>query len=180
MARLSKGGRYRTGDESPNLPVAFSMFKDNWQMLCGVRHFQNHVLKLARRVARKMDREPDYFRSPSDLKGFLISLLGMARREFELEERKQGSSHWSVDTTGYGYGGDSEFHEVPAVCLHDFPVELSGNVSSYAKELVAERSLVTVDEIKKRFKVERSVAVRILAQVRMELEDELLGVQEHD
>lgn len=171
--------RYKNGDESPNLQTAFKLFEQHWPLLVSVKGFRNHTLKLARRVARKLDRVPGFFRSGGDLKGFLIMQVTLARKEFERENVRQGSSGASVWTQGYGYGecGD-KFHDVHTVGHHEFPIELSDSVSSYAKELVASRSPVTVDSVRERFKVKYPVAVQIIAQVRMELEDELLGAGE--
>lgn len=177
--------RYKNGDESPNLQNAFKLFEQHWPLLVSVKGFRNHTLKLARRVARKLDRVPGFFRSGGDLKGFLIMQVTLARKEFEREDVRQGSNGSSVRTQGYGYGEgcgvQQTFNEVHTACHHDFPVELSNSVSSYAKELVASRSPVTVDSVRERFKVKYPVAVQIIAQVRMELEDELLGAgEDHD
>lgn len=180
--------RYKNGDESPNLQTAFKLFEQHWPLLVSVKGFRNHTLKLARRVARKLDRVPGFFRSGGDLKGFLIMQVTLARKEFEREDVRQGSNGSSVRTQGYGYGGDHSNScdkkpkdEVNTRCYHEFPVELSNSVSSYAKELVASRSPVTVDSVRERFKVKYPVAVQIIAQVRMELEDELLGAgEDHD
>lgn len=171
------GAAYKKGEESPSLPVAFKLFDQYWHLLTGVKGFREHTLKLARRVARKMDRCPEFFRSASDLKVFLIRQVTMDRREFDREERRQGSSCHSVQSEAYGGLTDEEgchFMAQAAAVNHDFPVELSGTLSSYAKELVAQRSPITVELVRERFNVERAVAMRILSQVRMELEEELL------
>jgi len=167
------GTGYKKGDESPNLPEALRLFGEHWEILTEVKGFRNHTLKLARRVARKMDRCPNFFKSGTDIKGFLIRLVNMDPKEFDREE-KGNKRERAYGYTGTGFGEDVTYLEVSKLVYHDFPIELSGSISNYARELVAERSPVTVDSVRERFKVERPVAVRIIDMVRTELEEELL------